>query len=165
MTAPRRVLIFGGLVLAAIGMLYGLHYAIFVEHQTLDGMGALLTSAFIHAANRDAPAARGAVDAYAAARYDYVRQVDVHSHWIGLAMLLIILGAACDYIAFSERFRLLLAITLLAGSFLFPLGVILQTVSHGARLGSALAVLGAAAVAGALGIVAIGFLRPSARAV
>jgi hypothetical protein len=80
--------------LAALGMLYGLHYAIFVEHQTLDRMGASLAQAFTSAAVRDTVAGHGAIDAYASTKYDYVRQVDVHSHWIGLGMLLIVLGAA-----------------------------------------------------------------------
>jgi hypothetical protein len=44
MNRARKVLIFGGTLLAAFGMLYGLHYAVFVEHQTLDGMGGSLRS-------------------------------------------------------------------------------------------------------------------------
>ena len=36
MSSARKVLLVGGLSLAALGMLYGLHYAVFVEHQTLD---------------------------------------------------------------------------------------------------------------------------------
>ncbi len=39
MNRARKVLVFGGLALAAFGMLYGLYYAVFVEHQTLDHMG------------------------------------------------------------------------------------------------------------------------------
>ena len=35
MTGSRKLLIFGGMALAAFGMLYGLQYALFVEHQTL----------------------------------------------------------------------------------------------------------------------------------
>ena len=42
MSSPRRILILGGIALAVFGMLFGLHYAIFVEHQTLDSMGGSL---------------------------------------------------------------------------------------------------------------------------
>ena len=41
MSAARKVLIVGGLALAAFGMLYGLHYAVFVEHQTLGSDGRI----------------------------------------------------------------------------------------------------------------------------
>jgi len=140
-------------------MLYGLHYAVFVEHQTLDRMGGSLTQAFVNAAERNTVGAHHAVDQYAAGKYDYVRQVDVHSHWIGLAMLLIVLGGAFNRIAFSERAQLWIAMALVAGSFAFPFGVILQTVSHGASYASALAILGTATVTIALAAIAWGFVR------
>jgi len=159
MSRSRQVLIFGGLALAALGMAYGLYYAVFAEHQALDAMGGLLTGAFLDAARRDPPSAHSAVAAYAAARYDYVRQVDAHSHWIGLAMLLIVLGAAFDQLTLAERLSLPLALALLTGSIAFPLGVILQTLARGAAFASAIAVLGAALVTAALALIALAFLR------
>lgn len=162
MSAGRGVLVIGGLVLAALGMLYGLHYAIFVEHQTLDRMGGYLAQAFLSAAQRNMVDAHGAIDGYASTKYDYVRQVDVHSHWIGLAMVLIVLGVVLDNIAFSPRVRTWIAVALVAGSFAFPLGVILQTVSHGGAIASTLALLGSAIVTIALGAVVWGFARSSA---
>jgi len=102
------------------------------------------------------------VDNYASTKYDYVRQVDIHSHWIGLAMLLIVLGVAFDQLAFSERSRTWIAVALLIGSFVFPLGVILQTVRHGAVFASALAVFGSATVTIALAAIAWGFSRYAA---
>jgi hypothetical protein len=159
MSAPRRLLLVGGVVLAVFGMLYGLHYALFVEHQTLDRMGGSLSQAFVSAAERNTVEAHAAVDDYAATKYDYVRQVDVHSHWIGLAMLLLVLGVAFDEVAFSERLRAGIAVALLTGSFLFPLGVLLQTVSHNAAFASALAIFGSATVTIALAAVIWGFSR------
>jgi hypothetical protein len=156
MNAAQKILIFGGSILAAFGMLYGLHYAIFVEHQTLDRMGGSLAAAFVHAAEGHSPEAETAVESYAATKYEYVRQVDVHSHWIGLAMLLILMGVIFDYVAFSLRVRFWIAIALLAGTFVFPFGVVLQTSRFGAPLASALAVLGAALVTIALAAVALG---------
>jgi hypothetical protein len=158
MSSARKVLIAGGTVLALLGMLYGLHYAVFVEHQTLDRMGGSLASAFVSAAERNLPESRSALDAYAAAKYDYVRQVDLHGHWIGLAMLMIVLGVIFDELAFDERARLAIALAMLVGSIMFPLGVILQTLRMG-PLGSALAIAGSALVIAALGATAVGLMR------
>ena len=53
MIASRKLLIFGGLSLAIWGMAYGIWYAVFAEHQTLDGLGAALATGFIRAAADD----------------------------------------------------------------------------------------------------------------
>lgn len=164
MSGAQKILIFGGLILAAFGMLYGLHYALFVEHQTIDGMGAALNEAFVAAAEQHSSESRVALAGYARTKYVYVRQVDVHSHWIGLAMLLIVLGAAFDSVAFSERIRLWIATALLIGAVVFPLGVLLQTVLSG-PLPSALAILGSALVTSGLALTIIGFARMGTRKV
>ena len=161
MSRSRRLLILGGTVLAVLGMLYGLHYAVFVEHQTLDRMGGSLAGAFANAAERRGDDSQHALNAYRKTKYDYVRQVDLHSHWIGLAMLLIVLGVVFDEVAFAERARFAIALAMLAGSIVFPLGVILQTVQL-APLGSVFAIAGSALVIAALGATAVGFVREGA---
>jgi hypothetical protein len=158
MSNARKLLLAGGTILAAFGMLYGLHYAVLVEHQTLDRMGGSLASAFVHAAERRMPEAQGALDVYARTKYDYVRQVDVHSHWIGLGMLMIVLGVVFDEVAFGDRARFWIGLALLAGSVAFPLGVILQT-ANGGMVASALAVAGSVLVIAALGAAVVGFAR------
>jgi len=157
-SAGRKLLILGGIALALFGMLYGLHYAVFVEHQTLDGMGGSLTTAFVQAADRDWKTSESALLAYRGTKYDYVRQVDLHSHWIGLAMLMIVLGVVFDEVTFGKRVRFAIALAMLVGSVMFPLGVILQTVRM-APLGSSLAIAGSALVIVALGATAVGFMR------
>lgn len=151
-------MISGGLLLAVLGMSFGLWYAVFAEHQQLEEVGKQLTTGFVSAAGRDNPASHAALNAYAGAHYDYVRYVDAHSHWSGLAVLAIVLGLAFPRIGFDERRRRILAAGFLAGAFLFPLGVILETLDHGS-LPRALAVLGSVLVAGVLAIIAVGFLR------
>lgn len=158
MSLGRKFLVFGGIFLAVLGMVYGLHYAIFVEHQTLDRMGGSLAGAFTHAAERRRDDSQLALIAYRETKHDYIRQVDVHSHWIGLAMLMIILGVVLDEVAFGERARSAIAVAMLIGSIVFPLGVILQT-ARMAQLGSALAIAGSALVIMALGTTAVGFIR------
>jgi hypothetical protein len=163
MSGARKILVFGGVALATFGMLYGLYYALFVEHQTLDRMGGSLATSFVQAADGHWAESHGALLSYQEAKYDYVRQVDVHSHWIGLAMLMIVLGVTFDEIAFPERVRFWIALALLIGSIVFPSGVILQTVNHDQMSsvvgGSILAVLGSALVIAVLAAVAVGFAR------
>jgi hypothetical protein len=157
-SGSRRVLIIGGIALAIWGMSYGLWYAVFAEHQALDTIGGSLATGFAAAAERNTAAMAGALDGYREAKYIYDRQVDAHGHWIGLAMLLIVLGIGFDRVQFSERFKLFLALGLFAGAVMFPLGVLLQTFSHGA-LPRAVAIAGSAFVTASLAGIAVGVSR------
>jgi hypothetical protein len=149
MSPSRRLLIIGGMALAVWGMTYGLWYAVFAEHQALDKMGASLAGSFAAAADRDRGLMENSLERYREAKYIYDRQVDVHGHWIGLAMLLIVLGIGFDRVNLSERIKLFLALGLFLGSVIFPLGVLLQTMSHG-QLPRAIAIVGSAFVIAAL---------------
>jgi len=157
-SGSRKVLIISGVALALWGMGFGLYYALFVEHQTLVKIGGSLATSFADAASGDVIASRAALQTYADTQFDYVRSVDVHSHWIGLAMLLIVFGVAFDRVQFHENRKLLLAWSLVIGSTMFPLGVILQTLDRG-LIPQALAAIGAALVIIALAIIALGFRR------
>lgn len=159
MNGSRKILIVGGVWLVVLGMLYGLHYAAFVEHQTLEHMGGSLAGAFSQAALSNWSDSETQLAAYADSKYDYVRRVDAHSHWIGLAMLMIVLGVLFDRVNFAEATRRWLAISLLAGSILFPLAVLLQTKSYGGLFPAVLAITGSGLVTMAMTCVAIGFLR------
>lgn len=158
LSASRKLLIAGGLALIVFAMTYGLWYALFAEHQHLEGMGAALANGFAKAASGSLDEAISSIVQYAQIKHDYVRHVDVHSHWGGLAMILIVLGAMFDRVGFSEKTRLYLALALLLGSVIFPLGVILQTVS-GSVFPNLLALAGSGLVIAGLLLVAIGFAR------
>ena len=149
MNGARRLLIFGGIALAVWGMGYGLWYAVFAEHQALNGIGSSLAAAFDASTSRNAGAAEAAFDKYKQAKYVFDRQVDVHGHWIGLAMLLVVVGIAFDRVRFAERYKRMLASALVAGAVLFPLGVLLQTFDQGS-IPRAIAILGSALVIVAL---------------
>jgi hypothetical protein len=155
----RRLLIIGGIALAVWGMAYGLWYAVFAEHQALDTIGGSLAGSFVAAAERNPVAMESSLQQYREAKYVYERQVDVHGHWVGLAMLLIVLGIGFDRVGFPERRKLLLASSLVIGAFVFPLGVLLQTMSHGA-FPRAVAVVGSALVIAGLAGCALGAMRP-----
>lgn len=158
MTSAKRILLLGGIVIALLGMTYGLWYAVFAEHQALDGIGASLANSFNASANRNPAQVAQAMTAYRVARYNYDRQVDAHSHWIGLAMVLVVLAIGFDHVSFSERQKLWLALCLVTGSAMFPLGVLLQIVDHGA-VPKAIAVVGSALVIAALIVAIAGCLR------
>jgi hypothetical protein len=158
MMFSRKLLIFGGLALAVWGMGYGIWYAVFIEHQTLDGLGSALATGFMRAAENRMAESQAALADAASRSFVYIRQVDAHGHWIGLGLLLLILGIAFDRVGFGERVRTYLAIALFAGAVTFPLGVLLETWNRGtgpqgvAIIGSALVILG-------LSGTALGFAR------
>jgi hypothetical protein len=158
MSGSRRLLITGGIALAIWGMGYGLWYAVFAEHQTLDNIGASLARSFAAAADRNPAIMEASLQRYREAKYVYDRQVDVHGHWIGLAMLLIVVGIGFERVGFSERVKLLLAWSLLAGAVIFPLGVLLQTISHG-PFPRAVAIAGSGLVVAGLAGSALGAMR------
>jgi len=158
MSAARKILLLGGIALAAWGMGYGLWYAVFAEHQALNQIGSSLAQGYSAAAQRNPQKAHDFLLDYQQAKFVYDRQVDVHGHWIGLAMVLIVLGIGLDRISFSERIKAVLSFAALLGSVLFPLSVLLQTVDHGDGP-RALAIVGSALVIGALAIFALGFAR------
>jgi hypothetical protein len=124
----------------------------------LDGIGKSLATGFSAAAERHPAEADGALWQYRELKYAHDRHVDVHGHWIGLGMLLILLGIALERVQFSENMKLLLALGLLIGALLFPFGVLLQTFSHGAGP-RALAVAGSALVMASLAGMTLGFAR------
>ena len=162
MSGARRLLLLGGIVLAVWGMGYGLWYAAFAEHQALDGMGVSLTELFSAGAQRNDAAAQAALDKYKEAKYDYDRQVDVHGHWIGLALLLVVLGIGFDRLRLSEPSKVLLAMGLLVGAFVFPFGVLLEAFSHG-PFPRGVAIAGSALMIAALALAAFGFAREQSR--
>jgi hypothetical protein len=158
MTNSRKLLIFGGLGLAIWGMGYGIWYAVFIEHQTLDGLGSALATGFMRAAENRTAESQAALSEAASRSFVYVRQVDAHGHWIGLGLLLLILGIAFDRVGFGERTRTYLASALLAGSVIFPLGVLLETWNRGTGP-QAVAVIGSGLLIVGLSGAAWGFAR------
>jgi hypothetical protein len=78
---------------------------------------------------------------------------------VGLAMLMIVLGALFERVSFGEGTKKVVAVSLLTGSVVFPLSVILQTFHHGALLYKALAVVSSGLVIAALAATAWGFSR------
>jgi len=158
MKRSQQWLAVAGLALAVWAMAYGFYYAVWVEHQTLDHIGGSLAAAFQHAAVRETNASHTGLAEYARAKYIYTREVDAHSHWIGLAMILMVLAALWNRLSFGERTRGLLAGALISGACGFPLGVLLQNYLGGG-VGQGLAAAGSGLLLLGFGAVAYGFAR------
>src|SRR2546423_21907 len=163
MTDARRTLIVGGLALLALSMAYGLWYALAVEHQRLDQVGGSLAGSFSQAADRNVDSAQKKLQEYGDARYRYIREVDAHSHWSGLALLLVLLGLAVDYLAFPERARLWLARAMLLSAAAFPACVFWQSFDSGNLPRMASAIFAGVLVV-AMALVAWGFIRQKPQA-
>lgn len=129
MTASQRWLIFSGLVLAATGMIFGFVYTYAVDHQTLPLLREAYREAFTAAAANDATASQAALERAGAMNYKYVRIVDVHTHIIKLATVLLLAGLVYPLVAWSEKIKKLAAVCFVAGSLIFPSGVFLENFS------------------------------------
>src|SRR5258708_1222661 len=131
------------------------------EVEGVDDIGRSLRGGFAGGAERNPGVMESSMEQYREAKYVYERQVDGHGHWIGLAMLLIVLGIGFDRVNFAERFKMFLAIGLLVGAVVFPLGVLLQTISHG-PLPRAIAIAGSGfVIVGLIGSAVGAFARRS----
>jgi len=75
------------------------------SNQALDSIGSSLAGSFAAAADRNPAVMESSLEQYREAKYVYDRQVDVHGHWIGLAMLLIVLGIGFDRVNFPGAFQ------------------------------------------------------------
>lgn len=159
MNKPQKLLIISGLVLALLGMCYGLYYALFDEHQTLQGMGESMATGFTEAAENNMSGARTAIENFGDIQFEYRREVHMHSHWISLGMLLIVLGMAFNQIAFNERQQFLIALALVGGATIFPPGVLLQTICPG-LFASILSIGGTIAIITSFFFVTWGFIKP-----
>ena len=140
-------------------MLYGLWYALFDEHQTLEQIGGAMANSFVDAAGRDLSGALEKLERYRLLGTDYAREVHAHSHWITLSMILIVLGLAYERVNYGASIKLGLAVVLSIGSFMFPLGVLLQNFPF-AMLGKLLAQAGSLAVILSFLLITVGLFRP-----
>ena len=158
MHAENRILIFSGLSLIAMTMVFGVYYAIFDEHQTLVGMGVAMMNSFIEAARGDMVASYGALEQYGEIAAEYKREIHFHGHWGFLSLVLILYGLVVHKLRFGRRIREALAAALAASAAVFPLGVFLQSGSL-QGLGESLAVLGSVGLVLCMLMFVVGVLR------
>jgi len=107
---------------------YGLWYAVFRRHQATGASAIHSPPVSRRQAERKTLAGAEKLSFSSTAGEIRLRSpVDVHGHWIGLAMLLIGSAIGFYHVHLPEKVKLLLAWALFLGSALFPLGVLMQT--------------------------------------
>ena len=118
-----------------------------------------MATGFANAAENNPAEARTAIENFGDIQFEYRREVHAHSHWISLGMLLIVLGMAFNQVALDERYKIALAVSLLAGATFFPLGVILQ-IFHMGLIAKLMSIAGTILLIASLAVVTWGFLYP-----
>lgn len=158
MTAIQRIVLSGGMALTLLGLLFGLVYGLQVGHETLLVLKEPYREAFVAAARSQPERAAAALQQGQTGSYQSVRAVDVHTHWIKMATLVILIGIILPLVGWKEKQKRGLALLLLAGAFFFPLGVFLEIFSR-ALLPQALAAGGAVVSIAAVLLIFAGLLR------
>jgi hypothetical protein len=121
----RRMLVFGGIVLIAAGMLFGDIFAVFALHQNGGQTGAALLSAANAVARQDSPAVVAAFSQIENLSEDRGTKVDAHVHMIDAGYLALLLALVQPYVALSASSKRVLARVFLIGGLLLPVGIFL----------------------------------------
>ncbi len=142
--SARRLYIFGGIALIACGLLFGDIFAVFILHQNAAKQGEALVAASRAVAAGDSAAVNQVFSHLGDVLEDRGTKVDAHVHMIGAGYLALLLGLVQPYIAFSRKTKKALAVLLIAGGILLPLGIFL--IHYVGLVGSPFAVIGWASV-------------------
>jgi len=123
--SARRILIFGGIALIAIGMLFGDIFAVFVLHQNGGATGAALLRAANAGAAQDTAGVKAAFAQIGGLLEDRGTKVDTHVHMIDAGYLALLVALVQPYVLLSQSVKKLLAKLLVAGGLLLPVGIFL----------------------------------------
>jgi hypothetical protein len=121
----RRLLVFGGIALIAVGMLFGDLFAVFLLHQNGGRTGVALLAATQAVAAGDTAAVKEAFGRIGDLMEDRGTKVDTHVHMIDAGYLALVLALIQPYVALTARKKKLLAKMFVAGGVLLPLGIFL----------------------------------------
>lgn len=121
-----RVLLVGGTVLVLAGFLHGAYYAAVDLYDQEAQDTALLRAMMENAAAGDLPAATRAVQDYGALQGDKAVKIAAHAHIIEFGTLALLLAFIQPFVFLSERWKRRWVVTLLAGSVILPVFVLLE---------------------------------------
>ena len=121
--SPARILIFGGILIAIVGMFFGEYFAIFHLHQSGMTIEAEMLNSVQAVAAGDSEPIGGSMERIGKMLENMGTKKDTHTHWIQLAYLCLILGFVQPYIAIGADWKRRWAIILVASSFILPIGV------------------------------------------
>jgi len=156
MSGSQRTLTVAALLLVAAGILLGIGHALAVRYNTVQVLQYRAQWAATSLASQHGPT--NAIQAAEHKSYIYTRVVDAHTHIIKLATVLLLIALLYPLIALPEKRKRTLAILLLTGICLFPLGVLAEIYVQG-RSAQAAAAAGALLVILTFGGMVWGLLR------
>ena len=158
MSGWQRTLTVAALLLVAAGILVGFGHAVAVRHNTLPVLQYRAHWAAAALASQNGPIE--AIQAAEHKSYTYTRVVDAHTHIIKLATVLLLVALVYPLIGLPEKRKRTLAIVLLTGICVFPLGVLAEIYMRG-RSAEVVAAVGALFVILAFACMVWGLLRGS----
>lgn len=121
----QRLLVMGGIVLIIVGMIFGDIFAVFVLHPNADRIGQRLLTASNAVAARDRAGVLQNFADIGKLLENRGTKVDAHVHIIDFGYIAFVLALIQPYVALSEKRKRQLAILLLTGAILLPIGVFL----------------------------------------
>jgi hypothetical protein len=121
--SARRLYVFGGISLIALGMLFGDIFAVFILHQNANQQGAALVAAAHAVAQKDPAAAGAAFQALGNLLEDHGTKVDTHAHMIGAGYIALLLALAQPYVALRAKTKKFLARLFAAAGIALPIGI------------------------------------------
>ena len=123
--STRRLLVFGGITLIAVGMLFGDIFAVFVLHQNGGRTGQALLAASEAASSGNTLGVKQAFERIGGLLEDHGTKVDAHVHMTDAGYLALLLALIQPYVALPQKRKKLLAKLFLAGGLLLPVGIFL----------------------------------------
>jgi hypothetical protein len=123
--SARRLLVFGGIALIAIGMLFGDIFAVFVLHQNGGQTGQALLAASEAASTGNTLAVKQAFERIGGLLEDHGTKVDTHVHMTDAGYLVLLLALIQPCVALPQKHKKILARLFLAGGLFLPLGIFL----------------------------------------
>jgi len=142
--SARRLYIFGGIALIAVGLLFGEIFAVFILHQNAARQGEALVAASRAVAAGNAAAVNEVFASLGNLLEDRGTKVDAHVHMIDAGYLALLLALVQPYIALSRQTKKSLAVLFIAGGVLLPVGIFL--IHYVGLTGSPFAAIGWASV-------------------
>jgi len=123
--SARRVLILGGILLVAGGMLFGDIFAVFTLHQNAGQTAQVLMNAARAVSAHDPTGVTNAFGQIGGLLEDRGTKVDAHVHMTDAGYLALLLALVQPYIALSQKSKKRLASLFIAGGVLLPVGIFL----------------------------------------
>jgi hypothetical protein len=120
-----RMLVFGGMALIVVGMVFGDIFAVFVLHQNGGRTGETLMAAAQAAAHRDGAGVREGFARVGALLEDRGTKIDTHVHMTDAGYLALLLALVQPYVALPSQRKKRLAKIFLVGSVMLPVGIFL----------------------------------------